>query len=290
MVAYKQTKIPQAEILPQPTDIGALGNRINHNTRQEHNAIDRQMTIKFALALRDARIYRQGIQAFYHVFKTVEQLIDEELAREPRTKTGEVLAQFWRPEFARTGPMQKDLLFFYNNDPSKFETPIRDEQIAFAKHIRDAYAQKPHILLAYCHVMYLALFAGGRIMRSAVTKATGIFPQVDGKTTEEVSKLGTHFFKFNVEDEEVLRLEYKKAYELATRNALTEEEKIDIIEEAKEIFRRNGIVVSEIELHNRKKLTSKLSYKVLNYGYYVVLILAIFASFSIARRLISHLL
>lgn len=279
------TKIPQSEILPLPTDVGALANRINSNTQKEHNKIDKSVTIKFAVALRDAKIYRQGLQGFYHIFKNVEILINRELAKEPKTKTGEILSNFWDEEkIARTKRLEQDLLFFYDNNRSKFENPIRSEQIKFVEHIYEAYEQKPHILLAYCHVMYLALFAGGKILSSSLAKATGIFPQVDGKTTAEVSKLGTNFFKFPVEDEQALRIEYKRNYELATRNALTEQEKLDIIEEAKEIYKRNYDFVGEIENHNRSKITSKLSYKLLSNGHYLIALLGVLSLYILIRR------
>lgn len=285
-----QAKVPQSEILPLPTDVGALANRINFNTRSEHNVIDRAVTLKFAIALRDARIYRQGLQGFYHIFKNVEVLINRELSKEHKTKTGEILSNFWTETIARTGPLEKDLLFFYNNDRSKFETPIRSEQIDFVEHIYQVCEAKPHLLLAYCHVMYLALFAGGKIMLSSLTKASGIFPQVNGKPTAEVSEKGTNLFRFKVEDDQVLRLNYKRDYELATRNTLTEQEKLEIIEESKEIFRRNVKVVKEIEAHNRAKITGKLSYKVFHYGYYVSLAVAMYLVILLGRRLLNHIL
>lgn len=283
------TKLTQQEILPLPTDIGALGNRINFATRSEHNKIDRTVTLKFALALRDGRIYRQGIQAFYHVFKNVEILIERELNAPELSKTGEILQEFWKPEIARRNRLFKDLMFFYHNEPSKFEEPIRSEQIDFVKHIYSEYEKKPHILIAYCHVMYLALFAGGRLMRSSLAKATGLFPQMDGKTTAEVSEYGTNFFKFDVEDENVLRVEYKRDYELSTRNKLTEEEKLDIISESKEIFKRNLQMIQEIESHNKAVITGKLGYKVFHYGYYVAVVSAVVVVALVLRRVASHL-
>ena len=58
--------------------------------------------------------------------------------------------------------------------------------------------------------MYLALFAGGRIMRSSVLKATGMYPQRDGLSHDDVVRMGTNFFTFDVPDEDLLRLTYKK--------------------------------------------------------------------------------
>ncbi len=138
--------------------------------------------------------------------------------------------------------------------------------------------------------MYLALFAGGKVLRSSLAKATGLFPQVDGQTTEEVSLYGTNLFQFDVEDDQVLRQSYKREYELATRNALTEQEKLDIIEEAKEIYKRNAEMIRGIERHNREKITGKLSYKVAVYGYYIGLILASIALLYFTRRILNHLI
>lgn len=284
------SKIPQAEIIPLKTDLGALANRINNNTLKEHNKVDKTVSVKFAIALRDAKIYRQGLQGFYHVFKNVEILINQELSKPELTKTGRILKKFWRPEIVRTGPLEKDLMFFYDNDPSKFSKPIRSEQIEFVRHLNEAYEKNPHILLAYCHVMYLALFAGGRLMLSSLTRATGIFPQVEGKTTEEVAKYGTNLFRFDVKDDQTLRIEYKRDYELATRNELTEDEKLDIIEEAKEIYRRNVLIIADLEQHNRAKITGKLSYKAFHYGYYVLIALSVLAAFYFANRILGKLI
>lgn len=284
------SKLNQHEIIPLPTDIGALGNRININTRKEHDVVDKTVSLKFAVALRDGKIYRQGIQGFYHVFKTIEILINQELQQKPRSKTGDLLASFWDEKISRTEPLTRDLLYFYDNDPKKFEAPIREEQIDFVNHIYKVHQEKPHVLLAYCHVMYLALFAGGKVLRSSLAKATGLFPQVDGQTTEQVSLYGTNLFQFDVEDDQVLRQSYKREYELATRNALTEQEKLDIIEEAKEIYKRNAKMIRGIERHNREKITGKLSYKVAVYGYYIGLILASIALLYFTRRILNHLI
>ena len=284
------SKLNQHEIIPLPTDIGALGNRININTRKEHDVVDKTVSLKFAVALRDGKIYRQGIQGFYHVFKTIEILINQELQQKPRSKTGDLLASFWDEKISRTEPLTRDLLYFYDNDPKKFEAPIREEQIDFVNHIYKVHQEKPHVLLAYCHVMYLALFAGGKVLRSSLAKATGLFPQVDGQTTEQVSLYGTNLFQFDVEDDQVLRQSYKREYELATRNALTEQEKLDIIEEAKEIYKRNAEMIRGIERHHREKITGKLSYKVAVYGYYIGLILASIALLYFTRRILNHLI
>jgi heme oxygenase len=134
--------------------------------------------------------------------------------------------------------------------------------------------------------MYLALFAGGRILRSNVARAVGLFPKVPGQSQEEVAAKGTNLFRFEVDDEEALRLEYKRNYELATRNDLTEEEKQDIIAESLDIFKRNTDCVSEISAKNTKALAGKFGYKAAQASYKVVLVmLALFVFYSVYSRL-----
>lgn len=282
------TKLNQHEILPSPTDTGALANRINRETRELHNKIDKMITLKLALAYRDAKIYRQGLQSFYHVFATVERCLFEQL--EGNGEWADMLQQVWKPEMARTDKAERDLLFYYDDCRGKFETPVMSEQINFVEHIKLVTAEKPYLLLAYLHVMYLALFAGGRIMRSSISKATGLFPQKDGMKHEDIVRLGANFYTFDVADEDAFRLLYKRDYELVTRPNLTEEQKVEIIEESKYIFAQNAKCISEIERHNIARMSKKWAFIAATKGYYALLIVAALLVFYYIRRIILHLL
>lgn len=283
------TKLSQQEIIPHPTDVGALANRINSETRSLHNKIDKLVTLKFAIALRDYKIYRQGLQSFYHVFATTEKCLARQL-EDKDDEWSQLLLKVWKPEMARTAPGQRDLLFYYDDDKSKFMNPIMPEQIEFARHIEQVTREKPHLLLAYLHVMYLALFAGGRVMRSSISRATGLFPQKDGLKHEEIVKLGTNFFQFAVPDDQTFRLLYKRDYELATRNALTEAQKLEIIEESKYIFQQNAKCVIELEHHNLTRIQKKWSYFFATRMYYVVFLVLAFMVWLMVKRVAYDLL
>lgn len=251
----------QEIVIPAKSDLGALGNRINLATRQCHNKIDKLMTLKFALAVRDPKVYRQGVQLFYHLFRTIEDCLEIEMNRD--TKYSTMLRAIWKPALARTSNIHSDLMFFYG-DSMKFDTPILKQQIQFVEIIRRNTAEKPYLLLAYMHVLYLALFAGGRIMFSQVAKSLRLFPQVEGRTRDEVVALGTNLFRFEVDDPMQLRAEYKRDYELETRNFLTEKEKEEILEESKTAFMMVMDGISEIEYHNMGRLSSKIGYQVVS--------------------------
>ncbi|KAK6202379.1 heme binding protein [Scheffersomyces amazonensis] len=282
------TKLSQHEILPAKNDVGALANRINAETRGHHDKVDKMMSLRFALALRDAKIYRQGLQSFYHVFASIETSLSKQFEKDDQWT--EMLKSVWKPEIARRERAEQDLLFYYDDRKDKFIEPIMPEQIAFSKHILEVTEAKPYLLFAYLHVMYLALFAGGRIMRSSFAKATGLFPQKNGLKHEEIVKLGTNFFAFDVADEDLLRVVYKRDYELVTRNGLTEDQKLEIIEESKYIFEQNGKCIMELEQHNLQRLRNKWSYFVITRGYYVFLAMAILTALFFLRRVILHLL
>lgn len=281
------TKLNQHEIIPLASDVGALGNRINKDTRQLHNKIDKMMTLKLALALRDPKIYRQGLQSFYHVFATIERCLYKQF--EADNEWSDILKKIWKPEIARSKKAEQDLLFYYDDDKSKFEHPIMSEQIKFSKHIEQVTDEKPYLLLAYMHVMYLALFAGGRIMRSSISKALGLFPQKDGLKHEEIVKMGANFFTFDVADENLLRIIYKRDYEILTRSNLTEDQKLEIIAESQYIFQQNGNCVSELERHNMVRLSKKWSYIAVTKGYYVLIFLSILAVLYYTKRIVTGL-
>lgn len=284
--AHSATQINQHEIIPAKNDVGALANRINSETRSLHNQVDKMVTLKFALAVRDPKIYRQGIQMFYHIFSAIEDCIEREL--NGNNKYTEMFKNSYKPEMLRREKLFKDLMFFYDNHAEKFEKPILTHQIEFTDYIRKTTAQHPYLLLAYMHVLYLALFAGGRIMSSQVAKSLRLFPQVEGKSYEEIVSNGTNFYKFDVEDMEVLRIIYKRDYELQTRNFLNEEEKEEIINESKYIFKQVAIGIKEIEQHNLQRIKGSLGYHIFTKGYYVVVALLMVLTCFILKRIIER--
>jgi heme oxygenase len=284
---HSTTQINQHEIIPAKNDVGALGNRINSETRSLHDQINKLVTLKFAIAVRDPKIYRQGIQMFYHIFSTIEECLEREL--NSNNKYTEMFKKIYKPELLRREKIHKDLMFFYNNHPEKFEKPILTKQIEFTDYIRKTTADHPYLLLAYMHVLYLALFAGGKIMFSQVSKSLRLYPQVKGKSYDEIVSEGTNFYKFDVDDMEVLRIIYKRDYELQTRNFLTEEEKQEIINESKFIYKEISAGVKEIEQHNLERIQGTLYYHLFTKGYYATITLLIVLICYIAKRIIFRL-
>lgn len=265
--------------IPSPTDVGALANRINFHTRDQHNKIDKQMSAKFAFAMKHGFIYRQGVLAFFYVFQAIEQELDR-LRQEAQTpeeeQTRDILNQFWTEEFRRAPRILQDLELLYAKEfptSASLRTFLEENTLApelqgFVDYVHASIRSRPTAILAYCHVLYLALFAGGRVMRSTIYRSTGLFPKFPNLTTEEVVRRGTNFFTFSdagVQAENQLRKNYKRGYELATRRGLTEEQKLNILDVSNAIFEWNTRVITEIGEINRQELMGKLSFRLLTF-------------------------
>ncbi|CCE63773.1 hypothetical protein TPHA_0F02920 [Tetrapisispora phaffii CBS 4417] len=276
------------KIIPSPTDVKALANRINFETRDFHNKIGAFMSIRLALALRHGFIYRQGLVAFYHIFGTIENEIDNLLNTldseldSVQIQTKKILKSFYVNEFRRKDNLLQDLTVLYYPEFKGNRQDVLDflnsetfnkenypELNFFTDYIKDTTKEKPYTIIAYCHVLYLALFAGGKIMKSNVLKNVGLFPKFDHMSHEEVTNQGSNFFRFTQEDtadfDSKLRFEYKKNYELSTRDELNEMQKNDIIEVSKNIFVMLENVIAEIGAKNRTKLMGGFTLKTITY-------------------------
>lgn len=268
--------------VPAPTDVGALANRINFHTRDAHNKINAYMSVRLAFALKHGWIYRQGILAYYYVFQAIEQELDRIMSyarNEKETQMQNILGKFWMDDFRRTDRIFQDLTMLYSPE---FPTETMLEQFLlngyqlpptlqeFVNSIHKNVQEDPCTILAYCHVLYLALFAGGKVMRSNIYRHTGLFPKFQHLSPRELVERGTNFFTFSDEGSEAenkLRWRYKRGYELATRETLTEEQKQKIISVSSDIFQWNMDTISEIGELNRQELMGSISFKLITYLY-----------------------
>ncbi|OAA36259.1 heme oxygenase [Metarhizium rileyi] len=144
----------------------------------------------------------------------------------------------------------------------------------FVSHIKRAIRNKPHVLLAYSYIMYMALFAGGRFVRATLESADEGFwdttassampvprPRED-KLVEETPRqeqaesllrrphgdLPLRFFHFDTPDDgEDLKRDFKR--QLADGEAmLSYREKHDIVQEAICIFENMILVVAQLDI------------------------------------------
>ncbi|KAF3908690.1 hypothetical protein AA313_de0208722 [Arthrobotrys entomopaga] len=128
-------------------------------------------------------------------------------------------------------------------------TPAR---IYVASHVQQVTTERPHVLLAYCHCLYMALFAGGQhikaaISRSAVRKLALAPHQAVPEDAKAAPGVGLFTFdgrstKEELELRQKLRDGLRRAEEL-----LTPKERSEVLAEACEVFKLTRRLVDELD-------------------------------------------
>ncbi|KAL8714050.1 MAG: hypothetical protein Q9225_006653 [Loekoesia sp. 1 TL-2023] len=177
-----------------------------------------------------------GISCYYPIYSAFESSFHNHLHSDPfSSRTATILHKLHLPELERAQALECDiklLLPSLHQFPNTSTVPRLE---AFKRHVQSSLSQKPHLLLAYTWIFYMALFSGGRYIRSKLRAglATSIASlpsaQLDGHA-------GLSFWEFPGElDGEDLKLEYKSRV-AALSAELTEEERRDIVAEGVQIM------------------------------------------------------
>jgi len=149
--------------------------------------------------------------------------ISPEAATDPRIKN--VLQRLYSLPLLRTPQLAKDLEYFYGGETYPLVEPM-SSRAKYLAHIKQVLSQKPHLVIAYAHNYYMALFAGGKILKYQISRARGFFPRRRNMPEEECEAAGTNLFSFEVPrgEEDLLRSGFKDAL-VDIQSTLTEEEK-----------------------------------------------------------------
>ncbi|KAG9250943.1 uncharacterized protein F5Z01DRAFT_677440 [Emericellopsis atlantica] len=142
----------------------------------------------------------------------------------------------------------------------------------FLNHIKRSVENRPHVLLAYSYIFFMALFAGGRYIRASLQSAGNEFwdqvpdhvkptmqactekrpspvEETDGTRRSHVtSSMPLRFFHFSTPtDGEDLKCEFKR--KLADSEArLSQNERHDIVQEAISIFEKMTLLVEQLDV------------------------------------------
>jgi heme oxygenase len=142
---------------------------------------------------------------------------------------------------------------------------MRGEALSeFLTHIREVVREKPHVLVAYAWTMYMAVFSGGRWIRSQLCGAgeefwTGSPPPTAQAKEDKVALdmgqfegLGLSFWFFpGSQDGEDIKAAFKHRLEEG-EHIFTPEQRGDIVAEAQDIFTRCDALVHELDrIHAR---------------------------------------
>jgi heme oxygenase len=178
------------------------------------------------------------------------------------TQLSNFLAHVLPPGLERSKRLRNDLAILFGLNAVDLDVLLArfpgSKVHEYAAHIRQVVADKPHVLVAYAWVMYMAIFSGGRWMRQQLcsagqefwtAKGVGSSPGEAATRNDNLSvhNPGLSFFDFegDLDGEDI-----KAAFKLRLQDAeglLTSSQRQDIIEEAKEIFRYSIALVEELD-------------------------------------------
>ncbi|KAI4714302.1 hypothetical protein J4E89_001752 [Alternaria sp. Ai002NY15] len=151
----------------------------------------------------------------------------------------------------RSSRLKRDLEYLLGVHPTDLEVLLAkypgDKVADFCTHIRKSVNEKPWTLVSYAWCFYMAVFSGGRWIRGTLLKAPpGFWPEQDGEETN-LKECGLSFWHFlGPHDGEDIKADFKTQL-LAAETLFTPDERVDIIEEAKNIFRLCATLVDELD-------------------------------------------
>lgn len=165
-----------------------------------------------------------------------------------------------RPKgLARSARVKRDLgylLDMSSTDLSVLLSQYPGPKVAeFCAHIRSVVRQRPHVLLAYAWCYYMAVFSGGRWIRGQLMNAgEGFWRREDGGDQGSgnapqlpLQDKGMALWNFEGDnDGDDIKAEFKRRLAEAD-TLLSLEQRQDIVEEAKEIFRFSALLVKELD-------------------------------------------
>lgn len=152
----------------------------------------------------------------------------------------------------RSGRLKKDLEYLLDLHSTDLEVLLAkysgDKVAAFCTHIRKSVNEKPWTLVAYAWCFYMAVFSGGRWIRAGLLRAgDGFWPPQTPEDGIPLADRGLSFWHFpGLHDGEDIKAEFKLRLE-AAEHLFTDDQRVDVIEEAKNIFQLCAEVVYELD-------------------------------------------
>ncbi|KAI1473536.1 heme oxygenase-like protein [Daldinia eschscholtzii] len=268
-----------------------LGEEINIATRPLHTNLNKLIIHRLRLALPphagDAKNYVTGLLHIAPIYQAFEREWDAILENSPTAAKSEdrvrsLLADLHIDGLARANALQEDIAALLGRNDALVRTRMESVSqapvlVEFQEHIHKAIQARPHVLVAYAWVLYMALFSGGRFIRASlerVDRSTGFWshPASSNDTSEPEFKIPgafdafpveedlrkhysqpppLNFFRFDTpEDGEDLKNIFKETLAMETsipEPRLTDEERADIVKEAQAIFEHMIRIVGELD-------------------------------------------
>lgn len=221
----------------------AIAQEINAATKKLHVELNRLIIERLPLALpphtRSPTRYAIGLTRFAPVFVAFE----EEFAKLKKRATTENedphngavrewVTTLLPTSMERSERLRNDLRHLQQVTKIKVGLDIiQDERAQISALVEN----KPHLLVAYAWIMYMAIFSGGRWIRQQLNSPSNDFWQVDTEQ-KALDVPGFSFLSFDEEnDGEGLKAAFKQRLTQAD-GLLTDEERQDIVTTGQDLF------------------------------------------------------
>lgn len=239
----------------RPGDTGCtLAEAVNTSTRQLHTKLNKAVIYRLSLAIppqaADPSSYASGLLHIAPIYDTFERLWRQVLGDSPleNLRISTVLRNVHTAELERAAALREDIQTLSGWSPAALEEQLRAASRypvlgAFLAHTEESVAARPHILLAYAWVFYMALFSGGRFIHATLAHV----PAAAWGTKPQKGRLPLAFFTFATpQDGDEIKVSFKHRFAEAS-HGLQPQEESDVVEEARRIFEFMIDIVAELD-------------------------------------------
>ncbi|MCJ1391584.1 heme oxygenase [Xylographa bjoerkii] len=244
-----------------------LPRQINAATRSIHTHLNRLILARLPLALppksQSPDIYATGLQRIAPIYLSFESLWRDIVDLQPLEASQAIdhrvfsaLKHLYMPDMLRTQSLRDDLSCLLHKPLEEVDDVLEHleglQLHRFLQHFEQTCAVKPHVLIAYAWVMYMALFNGGRWIRAQLLAAKDSSWRLstfdrDSESAEVDPSFGLAFWHFpGDEDGEDIKNEFKARLN-DIEGLLDVEQRQDIVDEAMSIFKYLAFLVGELD-------------------------------------------
>ncbi|KAK3174192.1 hypothetical protein OEA41_001436 [Lepraria neglecta] len=239
---------------PSPTPTPSLSQRINIATRPSHTHLNALILSLLPLGLprhaTDPTLYAKGLQhvlPIYEAFEGAFRLLSLRCENEDGGQglpLVEAMSALYVQKLERVERLRRDIEKILGTNHHFSEERARLD--AFTTHMNTSIASKPHLLLAYTWLLYMALFSGGRYIRVKLRQAgSGFWTGSGGEKGTDMDDYLSFWTFDGQEDGEDIKTEFKRRF-AGVEAYLTDEECEDVVQEAVYIMQSMLEVVGEI--------------------------------------------
>lgn len=218
----------------------------------------------------DDKIWAEGLLIFYEIFKFLEAaMLRLSPKLDPFNRMQKVISGV-----ERTQAFEQDLEFYYS--PGYLQTyEIRPTVSEYLKHLRMLESREPIRLLAYVYHLYMGLLSGGQILKRKRELKNRLKRKVGGvlawlgivdppAVPSSSAKPGGDAVTTFLDGRSIADIKKEIVYVMNDiASDLSRDEKISVLEESLEVFKRNNEIISSIKRTTMAILKSYTTYLIL---------------------------